>query len=85
VSCRVLFSESSLPEAQFKPCVYHLYQLIFARWDHEAWDFPQTRCFCALGEASSSCVKSHAKGIFVKLAVQTRAHAVSKAGALGLL
>ena len=30
-------------------------------------------------------VKSHAKGIFVKLAVQTRAHAVSKAGALGLL
>jgi ATP/maltotriose-dependent transcriptional regulator MalT len=30
-------------------------------------------------------VKSHAKGIFVKLAVQTRAHAVSTACALGLL
>jgi LuxR family transcriptional regulator, maltose regulon positive regulatory protein len=30
-------------------------------------------------------VKSHVKGIFVKLAVQTRAHAVSIAGALGLL
>jgi LuxR family transcriptional regulator, maltose regulon positive regulatory protein len=30
-------------------------------------------------------VKSHVKGIFVKLAVQTRAHAVSTAGALGLL
>jgi len=30
-------------------------------------------------------VKSHAKGIFIKLAVQTRAHAVSTAGALGLL
>ena len=30
-------------------------------------------------------VKSHAKGIFIKLAVQTRAHAVSTAYALGLL
>ncbi len=30
-------------------------------------------------------VKSHVKGIFIKLAVQTRAHAVSTAGALGLL
>jgi ATP/maltotriose-dependent transcriptional regulator MalT len=30
-------------------------------------------------------VKSHAKGIFIKLAVQTRAHAVSTAIALGLL
>jgi ATP/maltotriose-dependent transcriptional regulator MalT len=30
-------------------------------------------------------VKSHAKGIFIKLAVQTRAHAVSTACALGLL
>jgi LuxR family maltose regulon positive regulatory protein len=30
-------------------------------------------------------VKSHIKGIFIKLAVQTRAHAVSTAGALGLL
>jgi LuxR family transcriptional regulator, maltose regulon positive regulatory protein len=30
-------------------------------------------------------VKSHVKGIFVKLAVQSRAHAVSTAGALGLL
>jgi ATP/maltotriose-dependent transcriptional regulator MalT len=30
-------------------------------------------------------VKSHAKGIFVKLAVRTRAHAVSRACALGLL
>jgi len=30
-------------------------------------------------------VKSHAKNIFVKLAVQTRAHAVSTASALGLL
>jgi ATP/maltotriose-dependent transcriptional regulator MalT len=30
-------------------------------------------------------VKSHAKGIFIKLAVQTRAHAVSTASALGLL
>jgi LuxR family maltose regulon positive regulatory protein len=30
-------------------------------------------------------VKSHVKGIFIKLAVQTRAHAVSTAGAMGLL
>jgi LuxR family transcriptional regulator, maltose regulon positive regulatory protein len=30
-------------------------------------------------------VKSHVKGIFIKLAVQTRAHAVCTAGALGLL
>jgi LuxR family transcriptional regulator, maltose regulon positive regulatory protein len=30
-------------------------------------------------------VKSHVKGIFIKLSVQTRAHAVSTAGALGLL
>jgi LuxR family maltose regulon positive regulatory protein len=30
-------------------------------------------------------VKTHVKGIFMKLAVQTRAHAVSTAGALGLL
>src|SRR5580692_11570595 len=30
-------------------------------------------------------VKSHVKGIFIKLAVQTRAHAVSTASALGLL
>jgi LuxR family transcriptional regulator, maltose regulon positive regulatory protein len=30
-------------------------------------------------------VKSHVKGIFIKLAVQSRAHAVSMAGALGLL
>jgi ATP/maltotriose-dependent transcriptional regulator MalT len=30
-------------------------------------------------------VKSHAKGIFIKLAVKTRAHAVSTASALGLL
>jgi LuxR family transcriptional regulator, maltose regulon positive regulatory protein len=30
-------------------------------------------------------VKSHVKGIFIKLSVQTRAHAVSMAGALGLL
>jgi LuxR family maltose regulon positive regulatory protein len=30
-------------------------------------------------------VKSHVKGIFLKLAVQSRAHAVSTAGALGLL
>jgi LuxR family transcriptional regulator, maltose regulon positive regulatory protein len=30
-------------------------------------------------------VKSHVKGIFMKLAVQTRAHAVSTASALGLL
>jgi LuxR family maltose regulon positive regulatory protein len=30
-------------------------------------------------------VKSHVKGIFIKLAVQTRAHAVSTAGSLGLL
>jgi ATP/maltotriose-dependent transcriptional regulator MalT len=30
-------------------------------------------------------VKSHVKGIFIKLAVRTRAHAVSTAGALGLL
>jgi LuxR family transcriptional regulator, maltose regulon positive regulatory protein len=30
-------------------------------------------------------VKSHVKGIFIELAVQTRAHAVSTAGALGLL
>jgi ATP/maltotriose-dependent transcriptional regulator MalT len=30
-------------------------------------------------------VKSHVKGIFIKLAVKTRAHAVSTAGALGLL
>jgi ATP/maltotriose-dependent transcriptional regulator MalT len=30
-------------------------------------------------------VKSHVKGIFIKLAVQTRAHAVSTAGALGML
>src|SRR6202522_3256348 len=30
-------------------------------------------------------VKSHVKGLFIKLAVQTRAHAVSTAGALGLL
>jgi ATP/maltotriose-dependent transcriptional regulator MalT len=30
-------------------------------------------------------VKTHAKGIFIKLAVQTRAHAVSTASALGLL
>jgi ATP/maltotriose-dependent transcriptional regulator MalT len=30
-------------------------------------------------------VKSHVKGIFIKLAVQTRAHAVATAGALGLL
>jgi ATP/maltotriose-dependent transcriptional regulator MalT len=30
-------------------------------------------------------VKSHVKGIFIKLAVQTRAHAVSTAGALGVL
>jgi LuxR family maltose regulon positive regulatory protein len=30
-------------------------------------------------------VKSHVKSIFIKLAVQTRAHAVSTAGALGLL
>jgi ATP/maltotriose-dependent transcriptional regulator MalT len=30
-------------------------------------------------------VKSHAKAIFNRLAVQTRAHAVSTASALGLL
>jgi LuxR family maltose regulon positive regulatory protein len=30
-------------------------------------------------------VKSHAKSIFIKLAAQTRAHAVSTASALGLL
>jgi DNA-binding NarL/FixJ family response regulator len=30
-------------------------------------------------------VKSHVKGIFIKLAVQSRAHAVSTAGAMGLL
>jgi LuxR family maltose regulon positive regulatory protein len=30
-------------------------------------------------------VKSHIKGIFIKLAVQKRAHAVSTAGAMGLL
>jgi ATP/maltotriose-dependent transcriptional regulator MalT len=30
-------------------------------------------------------VKSHAKGIFIKLAVLTRAHAVATASALGLL
>jgi LuxR family maltose regulon positive regulatory protein len=30
-------------------------------------------------------VKSHVKGIFIKLSVQTRAHAVSTAGSLGLL
>jgi LuxR family transcriptional regulator, maltose regulon positive regulatory protein len=30
-------------------------------------------------------VKSHVKRIFLKLAVQTRAHAVSTASALGLL
>ena len=30
-------------------------------------------------------VKSHVKGIFMKLSVQTRAHAVSTAGALGIL
>jgi LuxR family maltose regulon positive regulatory protein len=30
-------------------------------------------------------VKSHVKGIFIKLAVQTRAHAVSTASALGIL
>jgi LuxR family maltose regulon positive regulatory protein len=30
-------------------------------------------------------VKSHVKGVFIKLAVQTRAHAVSTANALGLL
>ena len=30
-------------------------------------------------------VKSHAEGIFIKLAVQTRAHAVATASALGLL
>jgi LuxR family transcriptional regulator, maltose regulon positive regulatory protein len=30
-------------------------------------------------------VKTHVKGIFIKLAVQTRAHAVSTAGAMGLL
>jgi ATP/maltotriose-dependent transcriptional regulator MalT len=30
-------------------------------------------------------VKSHVKGIFIKLGVQTRAHAVSTAGALGLI
>jgi len=30
-------------------------------------------------------VKSHVKGIFIKLAVQTRAHAVSTAGAMGLI
>jgi ATP/maltotriose-dependent transcriptional regulator MalT len=30
-------------------------------------------------------VKSHVKGIFIKLSVQSRAHAVSTAGALGLL
>jgi LuxR family maltose regulon positive regulatory protein len=30
-------------------------------------------------------VKSHVKRIFIKLAVQTRAHAVSTAGALGML
>ena len=30
-------------------------------------------------------VKSHVKGIFIKLAVQSRAHAVFTANALGLL
>ena len=30
-------------------------------------------------------VKTHVKGVFIKLAVQTRAHAVSTANALGLL
>jgi ATP/maltotriose-dependent transcriptional regulator MalT len=36
-------------------------------------------------EIAPETVKSHVKGIFIKLAVQTRAHAVSTAGALGLL
>src|SRR6266849_8346392 len=36
-------------------------------------------------QISPETVKSHVKGIFIKLAVQTRAHAVSTAGALGLL
>jgi ATP/maltotriose-dependent transcriptional regulator MalT len=36
-------------------------------------------------EIAPETVKSHVKGIFIKLAVQSRAHAVSTAGALGLL
>jgi len=36
-------------------------------------------------QISPETVKSHVKGIFIKLAVQTRAHAVSTANALGLL
>jgi ATP/maltotriose-dependent transcriptional regulator MalT len=36
-------------------------------------------------QISPETVKSHAKGIFIKLAVQTRAHAVATASALGLL
>jgi LuxR family transcriptional regulator, maltose regulon positive regulatory protein len=36
-------------------------------------------------QIAPSTVKSHAKGIFIKLAVQTRAQAVATASALGIL
>jgi ATP/maltotriose-dependent transcriptional regulator MalT len=43
------------------------------------------KCIAQELQIAPETVKSHAKGIFIKLAVQTRAHAVSTAYALGLL
>ena len=43
------------------------------------------KCIAKELQIAPETVKSHVKGIFIKLAVRTRAHAVSTAGALGLL
>jgi DNA-binding CsgD family transcriptional regulator len=42
-------------------------------------------CIAQELQIAPETVKSHVKSIFIKLAVQTRAHAVSTASALGLL
>src|ERR1700722_14877616 len=54
-------NDPCLWEVQVKPCVNHLSQLSGSttpppRRHHAAPGFPQTRCSCALGAASSSCV-----------------------------